>query len=159
MSQPFVCSDLRTLIQQTLKPINLWSADAEELLLATCANESNFGTYRTQAPHGPARGVFQMEGEDFNDIWTNYLAYHATLAFQVKNYNSGKQGTVDDLVNNDQYAIVMARVHYMRKPGNLPAYDNLENIWSYYKKFYNSLQGAATHDVFVAKYKKYVLVQ
>lgn len=158
MNTPLTTTYLRGVIEQTLKPINLWTPDAEELLLATCANESNFGIYRTQM-HGPARGIFQMEGEDFDDIWKNYLQYHGTLAFQVKNYNGGKQGTVDDMVNNDQYAVVMARVHYMRKPGSIPPANDLEAIWAYYKKFYNSPQGAATHDEFVSKYKKYVLGQ
>jgi len=158
MGTPLVVADLRALIQSTLSPINLYSANAEELLLATCANESNFGVYRTQV-HGPARGIFQMEGEDFNDIWTNYLQYHGTLAFQVKNYNGGKQGTADDLINNDSYAIVMARIHYERKPGNLPAANYIESIWAYYKQWYNTPQGAATHDQFIAKYNHYVLGQ
>jgi len=158
MNTPLVVADLRALIQQTLSPINLYSANAEELLLATCANESDFGIFRKQV-NGVARGIFQMEGEDFNDIWTNYLAYHSTLAFQIKNYNGGQQGTVDDLINNDQYSICLARVHYARKPGNLPPANDIEAIWAYYKQWYNTPQGGATHDQFVAKYNKYVLGQ
>lgn len=159
MLTPMNPADLRQHIKDALTPLKLWTQDAEELLMATCANESNLGEYRTQAPHGPARGIFQMEAEDFNDIWTNYLAYHGSLAFQVKNYNSGQQGTADDLVNNDAYAIVMARIHYMRKPGSIPSCTNLEAMWTYYKHWYNSDSGAATHDEFVAKYKKFVLGQ
>jgi hypothetical protein len=155
--QPLDPKALRANIEATLKPLSLWTPDVEELLLATCANESNFGVYRTQGGGGPARGIFQMEGEDFNDIWTNYLQYHATLAFQIKNYNGGRQGTVDDMINNDQYAICMARVHYLRKPGAVPPANDIEQIWAYYKKWYNTPAGAATHDEFVAKYKKYVL--
>lgn len=159
MNPPLDPKYLRELIQQTLQPLGLYSLDAEELLLATCANESNFGEYRTQGRGGPARGIFQMEGEDFNDIWTNFLHYHGTLAFQVKNYNGGQQGTADDLITNDQYSICMARVHYERKPGALPPANDIEQIWTYYKHYYNTPQGAATHDVFVAKYKKFVLGQ
>jgi hypothetical protein len=159
MLTPLNPANVRTLIQQTLTPIGIYSRNAEELLLATCANESNFGEYRTQDGDGPARGIFQMEGEDFNDIWTNYLAYHGTLAFQIKNYNAGQQGTVDDLVNNDPYAICMARVHYCRAPGALPDFNDIEAIWAYYKKYYNTPQGAATHDAFIAKYNKFVLGQ
>lgn len=159
MLTPLNAANLRSLIQSTLSPIKLYSADAEELLMATCANESNLGEYRTQAPHGPARGIFQMEGEDFDDIWKNYLAFHGSLSFQVGNYNGGHRGTVDDLVHNDPYAIVMARVHYMRKPGAIPAATDLEAMWTYYKHWYNSDSGAATHDEFVSKYKKFVLGQ
>ncbi len=147
--------NLRQLIKNTLSPINLYNANAEELLMATCANESNLGQYRTQI-HGPARGIFQMEGEDFIDIWNNYLKYHGTLAFQVKNYNGGEQGTVDDLVNNDQYAIVMCRIHYLRAPGSLPPANDIDAIWNYYKLHYNTPNGAATRDEFMLKYNKFV---
>ncbi len=149
---------LRTLIQTTLTPLMLYSADAEELLMATAANESNLGEYRTQAPSGPARGIFQMEGEDFNDIWVNFLHWKPGLAHQISDLNNG-QGTVDDLVNNDAYAIAMARVQYLRYPEAIPSASNIEAIWALYKKRYNSPQGAATHDVFMAKYKKFVLGQ
>lgn len=159
MNPPLNVQDLRTLIRQTLTPIGIYSEDAAELLLATCANESNFGEYRTQAPHGPARGIFQMEGEDFVDIWGNYLKYHISLGEMCSDLNSGEQGTVEDLVNNDRYAIALARVHYCRAPGVLPNKGDLEAIWAYYKAHYNTPQGAATHDQFVAKYKKFVLGQ
>jgi hypothetical protein len=159
MNSPLVVANLRSLIQSTLTPIGLYSPNAEELLLATCANESNFGMYRVQGGGGPARGIFQMEAEDFNDIWTNYLAYHATLAFQIKNYNGGHQGTADDMIYNDPYSVCMARIHYARKPGALPDANNIEAIWAYYKQWYNTPQGAATHDTFIAKYNHYVLGQ
>jgi hypothetical protein len=158
MNAPMNPSDLRSLIQTTLNPLGLYSLNAEELLMATCANESNLGQYRTHV-HGPARGIFQMEGEDFNDIWTNYLKYHLDLSTSLQALNNGNQGTADDMVNNDPFAIAMARVHYSRKPGNLPASTDIEGIWAYYKHWYNTPAGAATHDEFIAKYNKFVLGQ
>jgi hypothetical protein len=127
--------------------------------MATCANESNLGEYRTQAPHGPARGIFQCEGPTFNDIWTNYLAYHPSIAANLKALNNGVQGTADDLVNNDPYAIAMARVLYLRTPIALPDAGDIEAIWAVYKRWYNTPQGAATHDTFISKYNHYVLGQ
>jgi hypothetical protein len=154
---PLNAADLRVLIQNTLTPMGVYSRDAEELLMATCANESNLGEFRSQAPNGPARGIFQMEAEDFNDIWTNYLKYHISLGTMCTDLNNGEQGTSDSLVNNDRYAIAMARVHYCRAPGALPSYQDIEAIWAYYKAHYNTPQGAATHNDFVAKYNKFVL--
>jgi hypothetical protein len=144
---------LRALIQQTLTPLGLYSVAAEELLMATCAQESLLGTFRTQAPHGPARGIFQDEGEDFDDLWTNFLQYHATLASQVKALNGGAQGTADDLVNNDTYAIAVCRVHYLRSPMALPDPTNLAALWHAYKIAYNTIQGAATQAQFIEHYK------
>jgi hypothetical protein len=149
--------NLRSLIQQTLQPLSLWTPDVEELLMATASNESNLGEFRTQAPHGPARGIFQDEAEDFNDLWTNYLVYHSSLANSIKALNNGNQGTADDLVNNDPFAIAVCRAHYLRAPGSIPAANDIEGIWTYYKAHYNTPQGAATHDQFIQKYKKFVL--
>jgi hypothetical protein len=156
MNTPFQSAALRLLIQNTLKPLALWNQNAEELLLATCAQESLFGTYRTQGGGGPARGVFQDEGEDFNDLWANYLTYHPTLAQEVKKLNNDHQGTVDDLINNDPYAIAICRIHYLRAPGSLPDYRDLQAMWVYYKAHYNTPAGAATQLQFEMHYKKYV---
>jgi hypothetical protein len=152
-----IAADLRALIKSTLTPLGLYSANAEELLMATCANESNLGEYRTQVGGGPARGIFQMEGEDFNDIWYNWLGYKTGLAFSIAALNGGQRGTVDDLVANDPYSIAMARCHYARCPGALPIASDLNGIWSYYKRYYNTPIGAANQSVFISKYRQYVL--
>lgn len=149
-------NSLRQLIRSTLSPLGLYSADAEELLMATCAQESLLGKYRTQAPHGPARGIFQDEGGDFNDLWDHYLVQQAHLAQQVAALNGGQKGTVDDLVNNDAYAIAICRLHYMRVPHPLPSGSNLAAMWHMYKVWYNSINGAATQDQFYEHYKTLV---
>ena len=150
-------ADLRKLIEQTLTPLNLYTAGAEELLMATCANESNLGQFRTQEGGGPARGIFQMEKEDHDDIWTNFLAYHPSLVAQLHTLSANC--LCDDMINNDPYAIAMCRIHYIRAPGVLPAPTDVEGIWNYYKQHYNTPQGAATHDGFMAKYHRYVIGQ
>ena len=137
--------------------MNVYSPEAEELLMATCANESNLGQYRTQEPHGPARGIFQMEDPTHKDIWENYLAYH--LGYAAALHRISDTCTTDDMVNNDAYAIGMARMLYERCHGALPAANDIEGIWAYYKLHYNTPLGAAKHDDFIAKYNRYVLGQ
>jgi hypothetical protein len=150
-------SSLRALIHATLTPLGLYSQDVEELLMATCANESNLGMYRVQAKGGPGQGIFQIETSDFNDMWANYLAYRPVLAEQIKGLNGGVIGTAKDLDTNDRYSIAMARVHYLRCPGSLPPANDLNAIWLYYKKYYNTEEGAAIQSIFEYKYQKYVL--
>lgn len=151
---PYESIVLRKLIQTTLQPLNLWSANVEELLLATCAQESLFGTFRTQGANGPARGIFQMEKEDHDDIWTNFLKYKPTFADDAQHLSSTH--TVDDLINNDGYAVFMARIHYLRSPGALPDSTNLKALWNYYKLHYNTPKGAATQKEFNQHYTRYV---
>jgi hypothetical protein len=149
---------LRVQIQTVLKPIGLYSAAAEELLMATCAQESLLGTYRRQI-NGPALGIFQMEPGDHDDIWKNYLAYKPELATDGKMLLNAYTGGVPPaslLENNDPYAIFMARVHYARCPKPLPAATDLNGLWMYYKVNYNSLNGAATQAQFYSHYQALV---
>jgi hypothetical protein len=150
-------SALRNTIKEVLGLIGLYSADAEELLMATCANESNLGRYRTQAKGGPGRGIYQIEVGTFTDIWSNYLVFHSDLASKVKALNNDTIGTAQDLVSNDRYATAMCRVFYLRQPGNLPPANDLDAIWQYYKKYYNTETGGAVEGVFKFKYQTYVL--
>jgi hypothetical protein len=153
--KPYDPAILRHLIQSTLTPLGLYNENAEELLLATAAQESLFGTYRTQGNGGPARGIFQMEGATHDDIWNNYLKYHQTLGNEIKNLVVGFP-SVDLCIHNDPYAIAMARVHYLRAPESLPDAKDLNALWTIYKLRYNTPGGAATKDQFYQHYKKYV---
>jgi hypothetical protein len=151
-------TQLRAQINAVLTPLGLWSPAAEELLCATCAQESKLGSYRWQIG-GPALGIFQMEPATYYDLWANYLRYHKDLAVRV--CAMGKDGMdhqpgPDELVHNDPLAITMARLQYLRAPGGLPAADDLKGLWQYYKAHYNTPSGAATIEQFYRNYKTLV---
>lgn len=62
------CSQFRALIiEPVLSKLQLYSKDAEELLVFTCAAESLGGTLLHQI-QGPAVGIFQMEPNTYTDI-------------------------------------------------------------------------------------------
>lgn len=148
---------LRALIQQTLTPLGLYCADAEELLMATCANESNLGQFRTQANGGPARGIFQDEIGDFQDLFINYLDARSALYTKIAGLFQIQPPDIAELVTNDAAAIGICRAHYLRAPGALPTANDLDAIWAYYKLYYNTPGGAAVEGVFKYKYERYVL--
>jgi hypothetical protein len=132
--------------------MGLYSPEAEELLMATCAQESLLGRYRRQV-NGPAVGIFQMEPEDFNDIGVNFLQGRQDLMRRVMALGTpGARVSAEELVDNDPLAIAMARIHYLRAPGALPAATDLQGIWNYYKLHYNTLGGAATEAEFYTHY-------
>ena len=147
---------LRALIKSTLAPLGLYSPAAEELLMATCAQESALGLYRRQQGGGPALGIFQMEPATFQDIFSNYLAYKPALLTDVGALATTQPPRPVELVTNDAFAVLMARVHYLRAPGALPDPASLEALWAYYKQYYNTPGGAATQSEFFANYRKYV---
>lgn len=152
MSGAYESPRLRALIQRVLSPVTLWTPDAGELLLATCAQESLLGQYRHQV-HGPALGIFQMEPATHDDCWANFIDYRPHLKSWLESLS--QTHTAQDLIDNDPYAIAMARIRYERAPGALPSGSDLGAMYAYYKANYNG-PGAATEAEFRRHYAELI---
>lgn len=145
----------RLLIEKTLKSIGLYSKDAVELLLGTCAQESAFGKYNRQLGGGPALGVFQMEPATFNDIVDNFLKYKKELYKTILEVSGVDEYKAEYLVDNNIFSICMARVHYLRVKEKLP--NTVEGYANYWKKYYNTVLGKGKVSEFIRNYDKYVV--
>lgn len=144
------------IIRNTLQPINLWSAKVEELLMITCSQESLGGTYLKQV-NGPALGVYQMEPATLDDIWTNYLVYNHDLEYKILRALSLQQKPADDtLIYNLMYATIMCRVHYLRVKEEIPLAGDIVALATYYKKYYNTGNGAATVEQVINNYHRFI---
>lgn len=142
---------LRQLIAETLKNADLYSDDAVELLMGTSAQESHLGSYIHQI-NGPALGIFQMEPATAHDIWTNYLKYKPGLVGVVKTVMTGNP---NELAWNLKYAILMARIHYLRVKAGLPDSSNVHAMALYWKQYYNTPLGRGTAEEFAKNYARY----
>lgn len=147
--------ELKKLIADTLQSIGLYSGDAVELLMGTCAQESHLGKYRRQMGGGPALGIFQMEPATFRDICENYLRYKPALAGKVRAVAGVECFEAEDLVNNDKLAACFARVHYLRVKESIPG--DLQGWARYWKKYYNTPLGKGTEAEFADNFKRCVL--
>lgn len=145
------------IVQSTLKDLMLYSKNAEELLIFTCANESNGGTYLKQLS-GPALGIYQIEPETYDDIWHNYITPNSKklLAF-FTTFNISSIPSPDRLIYDLRFATAMARIFYRRFSEALPDYQNLDAIWEYYKKYYNTSAGKASKESAIINYHKFML--
>lgn len=148
----------RELIEDVLQGLGLHSPAAVNLLLGTAAQESRFGTYLHQVGGGPALGVFQMEPATERDIWDNYIKYKPSLVQEIA-ATTGATGPGLHLRWNLAYQIAMARVHYLRQPGSLPADNDVPGLAAYWKQHYNTPQGAGSVEKFEENYRRYVLGQ
>jgi len=145
---------LRTLIQVVLKEIDgaiPYNEIAVELLMLTCATESNLGEYITQIK-GPAKGIFQMEPATERDIIENYCRYKPEFAALVEEYKSHGGS---DLTGNIPYQIVMARLHYRRSKVPLPTSSDPTAMAMVWKSVYNTHLGKGQVGEAVRKYLKY----
>lgn len=145
---------MKEFVADTLVKIGLYSPDAVELLMGTCAQESAMGKYRRQLGGGPALGVFQMEPATFRDIAENYLNHRPDLKEKILKLSGvDALDNPDDLVFNDRLAVCMARVHYLRVKEAIPS--DLDGWARYWKKYYNTPKGKGTEYEFVCNYKRY----
>ena len=123
------CNQFRKLIiQPALKRIELYSQEAEDLLVGTCGQESKGGTYLFQQGTNPdlnsslqknilAVGIYQMEPRTHDDLWDNYIFEHEKLAALLKPF---AECTAYKMVYDLYYATIMARIFYLRVPEPTP---------------------------------------
>ena len=146
-------NQLRNLIERTLKEVDgFYSEEAVNLLMGTSAQESHLGEYIRQIK-GPALGIFQMEPATFRDIldWLRPQIKLYSRIFKAANISSIRP---EILEYNLKAAILLTRIHYLRKPGKLP--DTIEGMAWYWKQWYNTPLGAGTEAEFIANYKRFV---
>ena len=143
------------IIIPILKYLGLYSKEAARLILFTSAQETLCGRYLRQVGlknYGPARGIYQCEPATFNDVLS-----HLKNNKREQLINTLKISALTDLTNltiNIPYATAICRIHYTRIPERLPAYDNIDDMWLYYKTHYNTYLGKATERGFIENIKR-----
>lgn len=135
-----------------------YSLAAENLLMGTCAVESNLGEYLVQLNGAPAVGIYQMEPDTLDDIWDNYIDYREELSDLITGLDTRSGFSLsDELTFNLFYATALARVHYYRVAHPLPNENDIPGMAAYWKKHYNTHLGSGTEEKFIQAYERYVL--
>lgn len=143
------------IINPALKDLQLYSENASELLLFTCAVETDGGTYLKQIK-GNALGIYQMEPKTYNDIWENYIKNKPSVMLNlVHNFNIVFMPSEDRLIYDLRFATAMTRLFYARINEPLPHANNPNLIWDYYKKYYNTFLGKAKKESAIDAYLKF----
>lgn len=144
------------IVKSTLNDLLMYSESAEELMVFTCAVESLGGTYIKQV-NGPALGIYQMEPGTYNDIWQNYIKSNGSLMMKfLSNFHIAFMPPEETLIYDLRFATAMTRLFYDRIKAPLPAANDIDAIWSYYKLYYNTPLGAATKDSAIKKYHDFI---
>lgn len=145
------------IIKPALHDLVLDSPEAEELLVFTCAVESLGGRYIKQI-EGPALGIYQMEPRTYVDIWENYIKPRPSLFMIIgSNFDAHFMPDEQRLMYDLRFATAMARIHYARVREKLPPSNDVEAIWYYYKKYYNTSWGSAQKDSAINDYQNWIV--
>lgn len=143
------------VVRPVLYMLELWSREAEEIVLATAAQESGL-TYIRQLGGGPARGLWQIEPATAQDIWDNYLDHRPQLAGAVRRFMVPGVDAAEQLIGNLYYGAAMCRVFYRRLPDALPPAEDVRGMAELWKRRYNTALGKGTVEEFVAAYERLV---
>jgi len=142
------------VITPALSKLNSYSKDAEELLVFTCAVESNGGEYIKQVK-GPALGIYQCEPATYTDIWRNYIIHHSRFVSMLSmKFNVNGIPAAERLITDMEYATAICRIHYLRVKEKLPDGRDPEAMYAYYKQYYNTPLGKSTQKKSIDAYKR-----
>lgn len=146
------------IVRPTLQAIMLWSAEAEELLIATAAHESAGLRYIKQV-RGPALSFYQIEPATAREVWDRWLPRQsARLKDLVKIETEFRPGDLLErrLLGDLHFATIVARLNYRRFPEALPSADDVPAMARLWKKRWNTAEGAGTEEQFIANYERFV---
>ena len=133
----------------------MYSKAAEELMVLTCAAESDGGTYFKQVK-GPALGIYMMEPATHEDVWNTVLSRRIDVLYKI--LAAGKfafKPAADLLTTNPLYATYLARVYYSRFKEPLPDADDVKGLAAYYKKYWATEASKASVSSAVEKYNRF----
>jgi hypothetical protein len=128
---------------------------AIRLVLGTAAHESGGFRYLAQEK-GPALGPFQIEPATLDDLHQTYLIRRPDIAAKLNALLAQYPPRSAQLASNLIYSAAVCRVLYYRAPDPLPAADDVDGLAKYWKRFFNTDEGAGTVAEFVSDYRRYI---
>ena len=107
--------------------------------MGTWAQESLGGAYLMQYGGGPGVGMWMMTPSEIPSL----LARCSQPQLAAIALVSTPEELAEQLPTNLLLAAMIARLFYWQVPAGLPA-DTVSGLWNYYKRYYNTFEGAAT---------------
>ena len=152
---------IRNLIYHTCWEMgdNFGSDEAVQLILETGVIESNYKFIR-QLGDGPARSFWQIEPATAIDNCQLYLIHRKHYLYKcaevsmvdIKHWQNYSELLWSEILeSNLSAAIIHCRLKYWRVPKRMP--NTLEGRAKYWKKYYNSEQGAGTEEKYMETIK------
>lgn len=145
------------VVRPTLKHLGVWSKDAEELILATAAQESGLGFHIKQKHHSGI-GVYHIDPKTHQTIWDQYLVEHPEKASAVRGFASQHEflnSPHAELATNLSYATAIAWCIYERAGYDIPNHREVDQMAKYWKKYYHNGKNASCTS-FIRNYQAYV---
>ncbi len=145
------------VIRPTLEYLGEYSQNAETLLIATAAIESELG-FHIKRNRTTGLGVFKITPRIHRQIWDKYLACHPDLASSVRGLASQQEFLIRphmELTTNLRYATAIAWMIYRRTASPLPDAADIQAIAKYWRQHFHS-RPQASIQAFVEHYERLI---
>lgn len=99
-----------------------------------------------------------MEPATFKDVWSYIKGskyYNVIMAI----CNFKEEPVANDMIENMEFSTLVARMKYFRDPHPLPPASDIDGLWIYYKRCWNTHLGGTTKEEFIKSYFNYVGVK
>jgi len=147
---------IKYIIKPSLKQVDMYSVEAEQLLLTTGQVESSY-KYVHQIGGGPALGLWQMEPATYESIFNDYLAYRSDLKKQVLSACCYKSiPPAEEIMYNMKFAVIMSRIKYYWVPYALPEFNDIEGQAHYWSKYYNGNPVTGDPNKYINAYNQHI---
>jgi hypothetical protein len=140
---------LEHVIKPTLDYLAVDSDAAEQLLLGTAAQGSDFDPF---CHRRRGLGLYQITAKQHRNAWDNYLAYRPDLASRVRGLASQHQflkNPDQELTTNLAYSTAIAWIIYLQSESQLPAADDADGLSHFWESNFcqqqNNTDGLAQH--------------
>lgn len=147
------------IIIPTLMALNLKSESAVNLMMGTCAQESQMGRYLVQKKMGfkGGIGIYQMQSPAYQMVWDKLVVPSPAMKSKIRlllNYDG--RPPAERLASDFRLATAMCRLYYDAIAEPLPEADDIPGLAAYWKKYYNTPIGKGTEQAFVTNYSVFV---
>ena len=165
-----LCRDAATHIYGTRCPTPAYGESVAQLLMGTAATESHL-VHRRQVGYdltdnGGAWGLWQTEAAAVSDN-LDYLRRRHDVRLRAAGFlwgpqggdmagilNMGSHGLMRLIYDWDRFAVLCARLHYMRQSEPVPA--TLGGQAAYWKRHYNTTAGKGTPEKYITDWTRLV---
>ena len=147
--------DIKSIIDWTLKKIDMYSKDAAAMVYTTGMAESKY-KYLSQMGDGPAIGFFQLEPATMRDIMNNYVSYRKPILDSLKSLGYAEDDSEYRVKSNIALQVAFCRLKYISDPFPLPFFSNTKDQAYYWKRVYNTELGKGTIEHFLEANKESV---
>lgn len=138
------------MVKPVLNALNLYSQEAEDLMVGICAHESKGGTYFKQI-NGPGLGIYQMELDAHERIWNALLPSSPQICHNLMTIcELSRRPQFNMLAFHLRYATAMTRIYFIPIKESIPK--DLQGQAEYWKKYYNSALGKGTVQEYIDDY-------